>query len=225
MKKFNPRYLPEDATPARLARTLSKHGCDGCGLGSQPRLHGPVLYRGSQTADLMFVGFGPGKLEDLHQRPFYEEAPAGKILQGMIRYMGLSENDYIITNVVCCRPIAPKGSGKENRDPTPEEIKACSVYLEHLIKHVKPKVIVMIGEIPINYFFPELKGKAKRLKVGNVVNKIHLSKDRPDIVFTAIYHPAYLARQKSMDPVKYRKLRQDTVELLDKVKEILEEMN
>ncbi len=67
-----------------------------------------VIGRGSKTADIMFVGEGPGEQEDLTGQPFV--GAAGQLLDKMLTAAGLDENDYYIANVVKCRP-------PYNRDP------------------------------------------------------------------------------------------------------------
>src|ERR1700740_3060998 len=57
---------------------------------------------GNPNADLMFVGEGPGRDEDLSGEPFVGRA--GKLLTDMIKAMGLQREDVYIANVVKCRP-------------------------------------------------------------------------------------------------------------------------
>ena len=92
---------------------------------------------GSSKSGIMFVGEAPGRNEDLQGRPFV--GAAGQLLDKLIREkLGLSRGEVYITNVVKCRPPG-------NRDPEPEEIKACWRYLETQILLLKPKLIVALG--------------------------------------------------------------------------------
>ena len=74
---------------------------------------------GCETAEVLFVGEGPGEQEDLKGEPFV--GPAGKLLDDMLAMIGLDRSRVYIANIVKCRP--PK-----NRDP-------------------KPKIIVCLGRI------------------------------------------------------------------------------
>ncbi len=96
----------------------------------------PVPGEGPLDSELMFVGEAPGRNEDLEGRPFVGQA--GKILTAMLNRIGLSRSQVYITNVVKCRPPG-------NRDPKPEEIRACLPYLIRQIKLIKPRIIVTLG--------------------------------------------------------------------------------
>ena len=69
----------------------------------------------------MFIGEGPGANEDQQGRPFIGRA--GKLLDELLGVVPLRRSDVYITNVVKCRP-------PDNRDPLPEEVRACWPYLE-----------------------------------------------------------------------------------------------
>jgi DNA polymerase len=92
---------------------------------------------GNPNAELMFVGEGPGRDEDLQAEPFVGRA--GKLLTEIItKGMKLRREDVYIANVVKCRP-------PENRNPEPDEIAACRPFLERQIQLVAPKVLVALG--------------------------------------------------------------------------------
>jgi uracil-DNA glycosylase len=95
-----------------------------------------VFARGSIAAELVFVGEGPGRDEDLQGEPFVGKA--GQLLDKMIVAMGYGRDDVYICNVVKCRP-------PENRTPQPEEASACSQYLTPQLEILAPKVIVALG--------------------------------------------------------------------------------
>lgn len=92
---------------------------------------------GSPTAEICFVGEGPGADEDLQGEPFVGRA--GQLLTQMIKAMGLEREDVYICNVVKCRP-------PNNRDPEPDEVTACSPFLIRQVRAVGPKVIVTLGK-------------------------------------------------------------------------------
>ena len=95
-----------------------------------------VFARGTPDAELVFVGEGPGRDEDLQGLPFV--GAAGQLLDRMIAAMGYGRDDVYICNVVKCRP-------PENRTPLPEEALACSRFLIPQLQAVRPKVIVALG--------------------------------------------------------------------------------
>lgn len=108
---------------------------------------------GFLSAELMFVGEGPGKYEDLNGNPFV--GPAGKFLDELLASIGLSRREIYITNVVKCRP-------PNNRDPYATEVEACRRYLDEQIRLVNPRIIITLGRFALENFFPGAKiGKAR----------------------------------------------------------------
>ena len=97
-----------------------------------------VFGEGNPTAELMFVGEGPGADEDEQGRPFVGRA--GQLLNKMIEAMGLKREQVYIANVVKCRPPG-------NRTPEREEIETCSPFLLRQIAVIQPKAIVALGAV------------------------------------------------------------------------------
>ncbi|MED5353061.1 MAG: uracil-DNA glycosylase, partial [Nitrospinota bacterium] len=98
-----------------------------------------VFGSGNPSADLVFVGEGPGADEDEQGLPFVGRA--GKKLTEIIeKGMNLDrEKDTYICNIVKCRPPG-------NRDPEKEEIEACNPFLLQQLKAIQPKVVVALGK-------------------------------------------------------------------------------
>jgi DNA polymerase len=92
---------------------------------------------GNPHAELMVVGEGPGAQEDAQGLPFVGRS--GQYLDRVIlEEMGLTRADFYIANVVKCRPPG-------NRDPLPDEVAACSPWLEQQLDLVDPSVVVTLG--------------------------------------------------------------------------------
>ena len=87
----------------------------------------------------MLVGEGSGRDEDRQGRPFV--GAAGQLLDKILASVGLSRDEVYITNVVKCRP--PK-----NRMPNPDEVLACSHYLDAQINRINPAIIVCSAPLP-----------------------------------------------------------------------------
>jgi DNA polymerase len=127
------------------------NACTRCTL-SQKRTNA-VPGEGSRSADIVFVGEGPGFHEDQQGRPFV--GPAGRLLDELLASVGLDRKDVYITNMIKCRP-------PNNRDPLPGEIEACKPYLDEQIEMIAPKVVVALGRYSFSKFFPdEPIGKAR----------------------------------------------------------------
>ncbi len=102
----------------------------------------PVPGAGSYDAEVMFVGEAPGYWEDQKGLPFVGRA--GKVLDELLAGIGLRREEVYITNIVKCRP-------PNNRDPTEEEIRACSPYLDMQIDIIRPRLIVPLGRHSMRY--------------------------------------------------------------------------
>ena len=118
-----------------IAVAAEAEGCVKCGLAAER--NSVVFGMGHPKAALMFVGEGPGAEEDAQGLPFVGRS--GKLLDQLLKEeMGLERESVYITNVVKCRPPG-------NRDPKPEEIAECSPYLQQQLAHIRPRVIVTLG--------------------------------------------------------------------------------
>ncbi len=92
---------------------------------------------GDPHAELVFVGEGPGRDEDLKGEPFVGRA--GQLLTEIItKGMKIRREEVYICNVVKCRP-------PDNRNPEPDEIAACEPFLIKQLEIVKPRLIVALG--------------------------------------------------------------------------------
>lgn len=197
-----------------MANQLRK-GCGLCRLGKQSELKGPVLFRGTPGAPLVFIGEAPGKEEDKLGFPF--TGPAGHLLDKMIAAMQLHQADYLITNVVKCRPIAQTGSGKQNEKPSQEELLACRPFITHELLVGKPRVVVLLGASAVTSLLPKVKFK----KLGDLLHRYFTSEEFPETIFTIMYHPAYLLRQEHSP--NYIELKKAAWAHLLRIKEILKE--
>ena len=120
---------------ARLAELAAEAAvCTACRLVEQRTQ--AVFADGSGSADLMFIGEGPGHNEDIQGLPFVGRA--GQLLNELLAHVGLQREDIYIANVVKCRP-------PQNRDPRPDEIDACKHFLVDQIRLVDPRVVMTMG--------------------------------------------------------------------------------
>ncbi len=131
---------------------------------------------GNPKAELVFVGEGPGRDEDLQGEPFVGRA--GKLLTQMIEAMSLKREDVYIANVVKCRP-------PENRLPEKDEIATCSPFLIRQLDVIRPKVICCLGSCSAQTLLQTTQGISKFR--GEWF-------DFRGTKLIATYHPAYLLR-------------------------------
>lgn len=152
-------------------------GCVSCTL--HLKRTQTVFGEGNPLASVVFVGEAPGATEDETGRPFVGRA--GKLLDNMIKVIGLERKDVYIANVCKCRP-------PENRKPKPEEMKICSEFLRGQLRIIKPKVIVALGNTALG----GLTGND-----GGIVKRCGEWEEFGDIKLMPCYHPSALLRNPS----------------------------
>jgi DNA polymerase len=150
-------------------------GCTSCPLHAT-RTQG-VFGVGNRQADWMVIGEAPGAEEDRQGEPFVGRA--GQLLNSMLKAVGLAREQVFIANILKSRP-------PNNRDPRPEEVRACIPYLFRQIELVDPKLILCVGRIAAQTLLET------DTPIGKLRGRLHrIAANRPMVV---TYHPAYLLR-------------------------------
>jgi DNA polymerase len=166
---------------AALAALKAEIGplCTRCKLGGLGRKQ-VVFGEGNPSADLMFVGEGPGADEDEQGVPFIGRA--GQLLTKIIEAIQLTRNDVYIANVVKCRP-------PQNRNPEPDEIATCEPFLFHQLDVIKPKVVVALGKFAAQTL----------LRTDDPISRLRgrIFDFRGSAKLIPTFHPAYLLRNPS----------------------------
>ena len=167
-----------DVTDRTLDSSANQiRGCTACEL-CRSRTHA-VPGEGNHNARIMLIGEGPGYHEDQQGRPFIGNS--GKFLGELLGKAGLRREDVFITNVVKCRPPG-------NRDPMPDEIAACSAYLDAQLELIDPDVVVTLGRFSMQRWFRNER-----------ISKIH-GEPREDgkRLIVPMYHPAAALHQAAL---------------------------
>jgi len=120
--------------------------CQRCPLYKQASQGVPG--EGNPDAEIMFIGEGPGFHENQKGIPFC--GAAGKLLDQLLQSTKVKREEVFIGNVVKHRPPG-------NRDPLPEEIEACKIWLDKQIEIIQPKIIVTLGRFSMAKFIPDGK--------------------------------------------------------------------
>ncbi|MFZ5912441.1 MAG: uracil-DNA glycosylase family protein [Chloroflexota bacterium] len=167
---------PEE-TLAQIAHEVSV--CINCILHRTRKKSVPG--EGPASSEIMLIGEGPGFYENEQGRPFV--GAAGQFLEQLLEQAGLKRSDVWIGNVVKCRPPG-------NRDPLPEELAACDVYLERQIAVIDPKIIITLGRFSMNKFLPDAKISAVHGQMRRVGNRFVIP----------MYHPAAALHQPKWRP-------------------------
>jgi len=169
---------------ARAAATLDDlrailETFEGCEL----RRHAKqlVFADGNPQARLMFVGEAPGRDEDIEGLPFVGRS--GKLLDLMIKAIGLDRTGVYIANII---PWRPPG----NRTPTPQESQICLPFIQRQIELVDPDVLVCLGgpssQTLLGFSDGIMKTRGRWLAYDTGTREIRA---------IPTLHPAYLLRQ------------------------------
>lgn len=161
--------------------------CQLCALGEARS--SLVFGTGSETAEIMLIGEGPGEQEDIQGVPFV--GPAGQFLDSMLQMIDLDRSKVYIGNVVKCRP-------PRNRDPLGNEQAACRIWLDRQIALLDPKLIVCLGRIAAQAIInPEFR----------ITREHGIWYDVGTRRCMATYHPSALLRDPLKRPEAFSDLR------------------
>ena len=165
----------------KLAAELDK--CTACAF--RESAIAPVGWFGNPDSPIVFVGEGPGGVEDDYGCPLI--GPSGQLLDKALWSVKMTRDRVLTTNVIKCRP-------RNNKTPNIAEADFCGkLWLEKELAIIQPKVIVALGGVALHF-------------LGNA--DMRITKDRGQWSKTsqgfdciATFHPAYLLRLSGHDLV------------------------
>ncbi|MCC9620706.1 uracil-DNA glycosylase [Thalassospira sp. MA62] len=166
---------------------------EGCAL--KKSASNTVFGVGNTEAKLVLVGEAPGAEEDRQGVPFV--GPSGKLLDAMLRSIGLSREEVYITNIL---PWRPPG----NRQPTTAEVAVCEPFVRRHLELIAPKVVICLGGSAAKALMEEDRG-ITRLR-GTWKEISFADGGKADL--TAMFHPAYLLRTPEQKRLAWRDLRE-----------------
>ncbi|MBS0244989.1 MAG: uracil-DNA glycosylase [Proteobacteria bacterium] len=180
---------------AKSAATLDElrailEGFDGCALKATATR--TVFADGNPQARVMLVGEAPGRDEDIEGLPFVGRS--GKLLDQMLKAIGLDRTSVYIANIV---PWRPPG----NRTPTPQESAICLPFILRQIELADPDILVCLGGpsaqtlLNIKDGITKTRGKWFTFDTG-----------KREIRAIATFHPAFLLRSPLQKRFAWRDL-------------------
>ena len=169
--------MSTEDTLTQIAKEVSVY--TNCALHSSRKKSVPG--EGPANAEIMFIGEGPGFHENEQGRPFV--GAAGQFLDQLLAQAGVTRSEVWIGNVVKCRP-------PENRDPLPDELSACDLYLERQIEAINPSIIVTLGRFSMGKFMQGAKISQIHGQMRKVGNRYVI----------AMFHPAAALHQAALKP-------------------------
>ena len=177
----------------------SINGCNKCKLCTGRK--NIVFGAGNKNADIMFIGEGPGADEDIQGEPFVGKA--GQLMDKAFEALEIERNNVYIGNIVKCRP-------PQNRNPELDEVKACMDYLRNQVLLIKPKIIVLLGNVALKNILGE---------EYSITNSRGKWIEKKGIWYMPTFHPVVLLRDESKKIDFWRDLKL----IKDKLKEITNE--
>lgn len=142
----------------------------------------PVIGEGNHDADIVFIGEAPGKNEAEKARPFC--GASGRVLDEMLDSIKLDRKDVYVTNIVKDRP-------PDNRDPSPEEIRLYSPFLDEQLNIIQPSVIATLGRFSMKYILEKFSLPEATQTITALHGKaIPTQTQYGHIHIVPLYHPA-----------------------------------
>lgn len=162
---------------------LKNSDCQKCGL-CKFRKYVVNGYGPTTTAKIVLVGEAPGSDENNIGIPFVGKA--GKLLDKILFKVGINRKEVFITNSIRCIPKAPPPQNV--REPEPDELIACSEYLEKELLEIKPNVIVPMGNTALRVILGQ-RGVNITKKRG-----IEIWSEKYNCKVIPTFHPAAILR-------------------------------
>lgn len=147
-----------------------------------------LLGHGPKRCDVMIVGEAPGRKEDETGQPFVGES--GRLLNEFLEEEGLKRERIYVCNAVSCRP-------PDNKTPSKGEIKACKTWLDAQIRSVKPKFVLLLGNVPLQSITGSAGIKKRRGRPF----------EQDGIIYLPTYHPAFTLRTPAEQATLQRDIR------------------
>ena len=138
----------------------------------------PCGWYGNPDSPIVFVGEGPGQVEDDYGCPLI--GPSGQLLDKALWSTKMTRDRVMTTNVIKCRP-------KNNRTPDVAEAEYCAKqWLEKELEILQPKVIVALGGVAMHYLGDQ------DMRITRDRGQWFRTRQGFDCIAT--FHPAYLLR-------------------------------
>lgn len=206
--------IMESGNIQKFLERLSSSNCRRCSLSKHDNRI--VIFRGNPRAEIVLIGEAPGLVEDRQGKTFV--GPAGILTDNIFKAVGIDTNiDMYLGNICKCRPVAVRGSGKQNYTPLAGQRKNCMPYVLREIELINPKIVIVAGLTAAR----ALMGWDNKVRMGDVAGTFVEKNDR---LYYIIYHPAYVIHaQKSgtASATEARKRMWEHIKILrDKVDEL-----
>ena len=149
----------------------------------------PITPEGDGSLGVLIVGEAAGATEAMDGLPFRPRGESGAVLERAWRRLGLSRNQFRITNCVLCQPPGNKLEGMPYRLPAIIHYRPA---LDQEVERMKPRAILALGGTAAEV----LTGMSGRKKGISSIRGYILDSIYPGIPCIPSFHPAFLRRGK-----------------------------
>ena len=159
--------------------------CVSCGL-YKNCLSPKMKPYGENRLDILFLGEAPGEIEDRRGKQW--QGPVGRLLQSVLRELGINLfKDALSYNSCNCRPA-------ENATPTGNQIYCCRQNVLKVIKQHKPKLIFLLGNVPVE----SVIGFRWKKGLGGITRwrGWHIPDQDLKAWICPVYHPSFVRRNE-----------------------------
>lgn len=169
-----------------------------------------VFADGNPNAPVMIIGEAPGGDEDKQGKPFV--GVSGQLLDRMFACIGLDRaaedpaHSLYISNILNWRPPG-------NRSPSPAEMDISLAFIERHIALAKPKLLVLMGNVPTKTLLGTADGITKLRGKWQTYRPLTPGLGGAEIPCLPTFHPSFLLRT----PVKKREAWADMLLLSGKL--------
>lgn len=157
--------------------------CQACQLGSGRKnsVFGSLpAFQQAEQADWLIVGDPPTESDEAAGAPFTGEA--GQLLGNMLKAMGLSVQQVVMTSATKCRT--------EGLSTGPHELAQCEAYLRRQVALTRPKMILAMGRYAAQALLAQTVGSPVP-PLGQLRGVVHRYQGIPVVV---TYSPPFLLR-------------------------------
>ena len=158
--------------------------CQACHLGSGRKNSVFGSLPASQQADWLIVGDPPVEGDEIEGAPFTGEA--GQLLGNMLKAMGLSVQQVVLTSATKCRT--------EGLSTGPHELAQCEAFLRRQVALTRPKMILAMGRYAAQALLAQTVGSPVP-PLGQLRGVVHrYDVDGQSIPVVVTYSPPFLLR-------------------------------
>ena len=175
----------------------SPSSCDSCPCHD----HGTDFSQpeGMATLKVCVVAEASGEGEARDGLPLRPWAPSGAIFERTLRRLGLSRDQFVVTNCLRCRPRDNKLEGMPWEQ---DALNSCSENLVAVLRRFKPKVLLALGNVALRHL-TGMSGKQRGVSHlrGYVLRALPIWEEAAGrnhltdpLLVIPTYHPAFLRR-------------------------------